>query len=59
MQEVQMENQQQAQMTQQNEITKQMGQISKAPLMDPTKNPKLAEKLNEPTEEDATAAPIQ
>ena len=59
MQEVQMENQQQAQMTQQNEITKQMGQISKAPLMDPTKNPKLAEKLNEPTEEAAPAPPIQ
>jgi hypothetical protein len=47
MQEVQQAQQQEMQQAQQMEITKQVGQVASAPLMDPTKNPEAEKLFNE------------
>ena len=48
MQDVQAEAQQQQQMAQQMELTKQAGQLASAPMMDPTKNPNLNDQQQSP-----------
>jgi hypothetical protein len=48
MQDVQAETQQQQQMAQQMELTKQAGQLASAPMMDPTKNPNLNDQQQSP-----------
>jgi len=48
MQDVQAEAQQQQQMAQQMELTKQAGQLASAPIMDPTKNPNLNDQQQSP-----------
>jgi hypothetical protein len=54
MQDVQAETQQQQQMAQQMELTKQAGQLASAPMMDPTKNPNLNDQQQSP---EAAVAP--
>ena len=48
---LQQEMAQQQQQMQQQEMVKQAGQMASSPLMDPTKNPQLAEELQAPPEE--------
>jgi 23S rRNA pseudoU1915 N3-methylase RlmH len=53
-QQLEQEMQQQQQQIQAQEMTKQMGQLASAPLMDPSKNPQMLEEPEEeqpPTEE--------
>jgi hypothetical protein len=47
MQEVQASTQQTMEQQKQMELTKQVGQIAQAPLMDPTKNPEAEKAFNE------------